>query len=144
MTKKLFVGPVVLALCFLCSAVAFGQSRDTTRGNLGGTVLDTSQAAIPDATVTATGPLGSETQTSKADGTFLFNALVPGVYSVKAEKTGFQTVTLTGIEVLINNTASINIQMPVGAVTTSIEVTGATTNVDIASSSINSTLTSSF
>lgn len=144
MTKKLFVGPVVLALCFLCSAVAFGQSRDTTRGNLGGTVLDTSQAAIPDATVTATGPLGSETQTSKADGTFLFNALVPGVYSVKAEKTGFQTVTLTGIEVLINNTASINIQMPVGAVTTSIEVTGATTNVDVASSSINSTLTSSF
>lgn len=144
MTKKLFVGPVVLALCFLCSAVAFGQSRDTTRGNLGGTVLDTSQAAIPDATVTATGPLGSETQTSKADGTFLFNALVPGVYSVKAEKTGFQTVTLTGIEVLINNTASINIQMPVGAVTTSIEVTGATTNVDVTSSSINSTLTSDF
>ncbi|HKR29526.1 MAG TPA: carboxypeptidase regulatory-like domain-containing protein [Terriglobales bacterium] len=144
MIKKLFVGSVVLALCFMCSSIAFGQSRDTTRGSLGGTIVDTSQAAIPDATVTATGPLGNQTQTSKADGTFLFTALVPGVYSVKAEKDGFQTVTLTGIEVLINNTANVSVQLPVGAVTTSIEVTGATTNVDVASSSINSTLTSDF
>ena len=144
MIKKFFVGSVVLAFCFMYSSVAFGQSRDTTRGSLGGTIIDTSQAAIPDATVTATGPLGSSTQTSKADGTFLFTALVPGVYSVKAEKDGFQTVTLTGIEVLINNTASVNVSMPVGAVTTSIEVTGATTNVDVSSSSINSTLTSDF
>jgi Carboxypeptidase regulatory-like domain len=144
MMKKFSVALIVLALCFLCSTVAFGQGRDTTRGNLGGTVIDTSQAAIPDATVTATGPLGSVTQTSKADGTFLFTALVPGVYAVKVEKDGFQTVTLTGIQVLINNTASINVSMPVGAVTTSIEVTGATTNVDVASSSVNSTLTSDF
>lgn len=135
---------IALVLGFAFSDVVFGQGRDTTRGGLGGTVVDSSQSAIPDATVTVTGPLGSVSQTSTSSGTFLFNALVPGTYTVKAEKDGFQVVTLSGIEVLINNTASVNIQLPVGTVTTNIEVTGATTNVDVASSSVNSTLTSEF
>jgi hypothetical protein len=144
MAKKILVVLVALVLSFACSWVALGQGRDTTRGGLGGTVVDTSQSAIPGATITVTGPLGSETQTSTSSGTFLFNALVPGTYVVKAEKDGFQVVTLSGIEVLINNTASVNIELPVGTITTNIEVTGATTNVDATSSSVNTTLTSDF
>ena len=124
-----------------CPSAGFAQNQGATRGNLGGTVLDATKAVVPDAKVTITGPIGSLTQTSNDQGAFNFTALVPGSYSVKVEKDGFSPATIQGVEVLINNTAKIDVTIQAAGVTATVEVTATSVaTVDTSSSSINSSL----
>ena len=99
---------------------------------------------MPDATITITGPLGTQTKTTTGEGGFLFDSLVPGSYSVKVEKQGFKATVLPSVEVLINNTATVNVTLEIGAVTTTVEVTSSAEAVDPTASSINSSLTDEF
>jgi hypothetical protein len=132
---------VILGLGLICSAASFAQNQGATRGNLGGTVLDSTKAVVPGANVTITGPIGSQTQTSSAQGTFLFSNLVPGAYSVKVEKQGFAAITVPGIEVLINNTATVDVTIQTAGITSTIEVTATSVaTVDTGSTSVNSDL----
>ena len=141
MKKFLLVLPATVALALACSNMGFAQNQGATRGNLGGTVLDPTKAVVPAATVTINGPIGSVTETTSASGTFLFPALVPGPYTIRVEKTGFAPATVTGVEVLINNTASVDVTLQTAGVTQQIEVTATSVaTVDTGSTSINSDL----
>src|SRR5215475_6838556 len=62
------------------------------RAGIQGTVTDASGAVIPDATVTLTSKEtnASRQTTSNAAGTYTFNGLAPGNYSITGEKSGFQ------------------------------------------------------
>jgi Carboxypeptidase regulatory-like domain len=106
--------------------------------------MDASKAVVPGATVTITGPLGNQKLTTTAQGTFLFSGLIPGSYSVKVEKEGFKTTVLPGVDVLINNTATVNVSLEAGAVSTTVEVTSSAMAVDTTASSINSNLNDTF
>src|SRR5208283_5162518 len=123
------------ALLVLVSMPAFAQVT-TARGSLGGVVYDTTNAAVPDAIVTITGPTESETATSGPTGLFLFPDLIPGYYSVKVQKQGFKVVEVKNVEVLINTTQSIRVTIEPGAVTQTVEVAAPTFTVDSSSSSI--------
>jgi hypothetical protein len=107
-------------------------------------VTDVDKAIIPDSTVTITGPLGTIVQTTNAQGATTFVALVPGAYTAKIEKQGFKAVILSSIQVVINNTATVNVALEVGSVSTTIEVTGTAQTVDPTQSSINANLTQDF
>src|ERR1700722_10902235 len=132
---------VILSLCLMCSMVSFAQNQGATRGNLAGTVLDSTKSVVPGPAVTITGPIGSQTQTSSPQGGFLFSNLIPGAYSVKVEKSGFAAITVPGVEVLINNTASVDVTIQTAGITSTIEVTATSiATVDTGSSSINSYL----
>ncbi len=144
MVKRVLVSFVALVLCLVYSSQAFGQGQGSTRGNLGGTVLDASKAVVPDASVTITGPLGSQTQTTTSEGAFLFKDLVPGNYSAQVEKQGFNVSTIPSVEVLINNTTTVSIMLQTGSVSTSIEVTASAVTVDPTSSSVNTSLSDTF
>ncbi len=144
MAKKFVVSFVALVLCLIYSSQAFGQGQGSTRGNLGGTVLDASKAVVPDASVTITGPLGSQTQATTSEGKFLFKDLVPGNYSAKVEKQGFNVSTIPSVEVLINNTTTVSVMLQTGSISTSIEVTASAVSVDPTSSSINTSLSDTF
>lgn len=136
---------VILGLSLICSMPGLAQNQGATRGNLAGTVLDSTKAVVPGAAVTITGPIGSQTQTSSAQGGFLFSNLVPGTYTVKVEKQGFAAITVPGIEVLINNTASVDVTIQTAGITSTIEVTATSVaTVDTGSSSINSDLSDTF
>ncbi len=125
----------------MCSMVSFAQNQGATRGNLAGAVLDSTKAVVPGANVTITGPIGSQTQTSSAQGTFLFSNLIPGAYSVKVEKQGFAAITVPGVEVLINNTATVDVTIQTAGITSTIEVTATSVaTVDTGSTSVNSDL----
>jgi hypothetical protein len=135
------VSLICVLLILICSPVGFAQNQGATRGNLAGTVLDSTKAVVPGANVSITGPIGTQTQTSNQQGGFLFAALVPGLYSVKVEKQVFAPIIVTDIEVLINNTASVNVTIQTAGVTSTIEVTATSiATVDSTSSSINSSL----
>jgi Carboxypeptidase regulatory-like domain len=144
MTKKSIFNFVALAILLLGSVAAFAQNLGSTRGNLGGTVYDATKAVVPDAKVTITGPLGSQTQMSTAQGTFMFTGLVPGTYSVKVEKSGFRVTQISKIDVLINNTATYNVTLEAGAVETTVEVSSSAASVDTTTSSVNSNLNDTF
>lgn len=131
---------LTLCFCVFCSLAAFGQAQSSARGNLGGVVLDTSQAVVPGATVTYTGPVGSAMQSTDEQGRFLFSTLIPGIYSVKVEKQNFKIENVGNVEVLIDKTTSIRVVIEPGAITQTVEVVSPVFTVDTAASSISSDL----
>jgi hypothetical protein len=58
-------------------------------------------------------------------GNYSFANLPPGRYSVTVEVTGFKKETRTNIDVLVDSTTRVDVQLSPGAVTETIEVTGA-------------------
>ncbi len=119
MRTKLFALGVLL-LCF--GLPAFGQ----TFGEIGGEVRDSSGAAVPGVQLTTTNTATnvSRTAVTNESGIYAFPALVPGSYNVKAEKTGFKSVTRTNIELQVQQSARIDIELPLGQVSESVEVSG--------------------
>lgn len=140
----LFSIAFTVALLAVCARPTLAQNQGATRGSIAGTVLDSTKASVPNATVTLTGPLGTQTQSTNASGKFLFGQLVPGSYSVKIEKEGFNTFTIPAVEVLINNTATVEAVMETGAVSTTLEVSSSAITVDPTSSSVNDNLSDTF
>jgi len=66
-------------------------------GSIGGTITDTTKAAVPGATITVTNKQNGAVRTavSEREGTFRVPDLPPGRYTVTIELQGFQTPTST-------------------------------------------------
>src|SRR5882762_6611724 len=100
-TRKWFSAVLLLILSVSCVVPLMGQDQGSTRGNLGGTVIDKTGGVVAGANVTITGPIGGLSKPTDDQGDFLFSTLIPGFYSVKVEKAGFKTANVTSAEVLI-------------------------------------------
>src|SRR6516165_5721570 len=83
-------------------------------GNVKGTVLDASGAAVSSAQVTITSKETGESrkQTTDSEGRFVFNQLKVGSYSVKAEHSGFRA-DITEAEVHSGETAGVTFKLEV-------------------------------
>lgn len=114
------VSIAIATLVFGIGLPVFGQ----TFGEINGAVRDTSGGNIAgvQVTVTNTATNVSRSAISNEDGIYSFPALPPGPYAVKAEKAGFKTVTRTKIELEVQQSARIDIELPVGQVNESVEV----------------------
>jgi hypothetical protein len=134
----------VLALCAAFAMPSLAQDQSSARGNLSGLVYDSSQSLVPGAEVTVTGPIGSLTQNTSGQGSFLFSTLIPGMYTVKVTKAGFKVSQVGNLEVLINKTTSVSVTLEPGAVTQVVEVTSASLTVDTSASSVNTDLSDTF
>ncbi len=64
----------------------------TGTGTVRGTMTDDSGAVIPAANVTLTGNGVTKTAQTQADGTYMFQGLAPGQYTVKVAFPGFAPV----------------------------------------------------
>jgi hypothetical protein len=119
-----------LALLFgvLLSGVAFGQGF----GTISGTVSDPSGAAIPEADVQVTEVATGQSRAVKAtqEGYYVLNSLRPAVYILTVDKTGFKRFTRFGIELLANQSLTVNVGMILGSTSESISVNAAATQVD--------------
>src|SRR5438128_1568858 len=94
---------LAILMCWTIPASAQGV------GAIGGTVMDSTGAVLPGATVTlasAQGTVGGSQETvSDARGAYQFLRLVPGTYSVKATMQGFRAVEQRNITVAADATA---------------------------------------
>ena len=101
---------------------AFGQAF----GEITGVVTDPTGAIVANASITVTNPATNLVRkvASNSSGNYSFPALMPGMYNVRAEVQGFQAEVRTKIELQVQQTARIDFQLRVGAVTETIEVTG--------------------
>jgi Carboxypeptidase regulatory-like domain len=136
---------LVVVVLFLGMGIATqAQDQGSSHGNLSGVVLDATKATVAGAQITISGPIGTQTQTSNDQGTFLFSTLIPGFYTVKVQKLGFKVASVPATEVLINKTTSLEISLETGEVSQTVEVTAATVTVDTSSTSVNSEFSDSF
>jgi hypothetical protein len=131
-----FRSAVASVAAFLCiTGTAFAQDP---RGAIRGRVTDSSSAFVPGATVSAVNAatgVGAFAQ-SNADGMYSVPFLPPGVYTIKAELSGFNTWSRAGVQVRVSETTELNIAMTVGAVTETVEVKAGTPLLDTASASL--------
>jgi len=113
---------VPLAFFLVC-----GRSpAQTISGEVSGTVVDSSGAVIPDAHISLISETTADrrTTTSNAAGEFVFSVVPPGTYTVTVEKEGFQTHQRRGAVLTASQRLSLgNIELAVGQVTQTIEVT---------------------
>jgi hypothetical protein len=115
---------VLIALTSICTISAWSQAVNAT---LLGTVTDASGGVVPNAKVTVnevnTG--NSRTGATNESGNYTFSNQPPGRYSVTVEAPGFKKETRSNIDVLVDSTTRVDVQLSPGAVTETIEVTGA-------------------
>lgn len=95
-------------------------------GVISGTVTDQSGAVVPNATVTATNTDTGAVRQAVADdaGRYQISLLPPGAYDVHAAKTGFQEAIRKGIQLTVNQTATVDLTLQVGQSSQQITVSG--------------------
>lgn len=132
--------PVVthaIALILLPAMIASAQTADA-RGALVGRVTDPSGAVVPGAEIrainAATGVVAS-TRTNES-GNYALPFLVPGVYTVTAEHAGFKKFVRENVQIRVNDSVELNIQMALGDVSEAVQVTAETPLLQTAEASL--------
>jgi carboxypeptidase family protein/TonB-dependent receptor-like protein len=129
----------VALLVILLASASVALAQETT-GTLRGRVSDAQGLPVPGAAVTASGPQGSKSGVSDADGRFSIPFLTPGLYTVRVELTGFKGTEQRDVIVSLGQTADVPLKMEVGGVTETVLVTGTSPAIDITTSTIGSVL----
>ena len=127
---------VALALGVIAGALlnpAGASAQQATSSGIAGVVKDASGAVLPGVTVEAASPALIERVRSvvtDSEGRYNIVDLRPGSYAVTFTLTGFSTFKRDGIELPSGFTATVNADLPIGAVTETITVTGESPLVD--------------
>jgi len=140
MKHKLFSLLILLTVVALVSpAVAQDLS---TKGGISGTIVDTTGAVVPGATITITGPIGERVVITDASGNYDVNNLIPGQYAVKASLSGFKTAEAKDVTVYVGKSSSVRLTLSTGDITETIEVVGGAVDIDTSNTSIGTNLNS--
>ena len=101
--RRFLVAGMLLAL------PALGYAQEAT---LTGIVTDSSGAVLPGVTVTAVNSATGNSFNGVTDetGTYRLGVRV-GPYAITVELQGFSTVTRTGVQLLVGQTAAVNVQL---------------------------------
>ncbi len=129
---SLRVATVLLALTW--PAVASAQQNATVVG----TVVDESKAVLPAVTVTATDLATGRVLTALSNerGEYRLQNLLAGKYSITAELSGFGTVKIPEIELLVGQNATLPLQLKVATLEETVTVRGESPLVDVRSSQV--------
>jgi len=128
----------------LLPVAAVAQDQSAVTGSLNGTVTDPTGAAIPDATVSVSGPQGALTLHTDNLGRFTAANLRPGYYDVRVSKAGFSATEAKHNEVTTDVASTLTIKLGVGSESTTVEVTAAAVQLDTQNTAITSNLTDTF
>jgi len=139
MLKALAFGLAFLVLIASSMREAHGQAIS---GNLVGTVIDPSSAVVTAATVEATktdtGVVSATTTNST--GAYHFENLPVGPYQIVVRSRGFKTA-VQHVDVVLNQTGTLNITLTLGATNETIEVSGVAPTLDTTSAQLQTTYT---
>jgi hypothetical protein len=130
--NALLVVGIGLGASLFTPAYLWGQAAESA--SIVGQVTDTSGAPVAGALVSLTGPallVPKLTTTTDADGNYKFLDLpAPGVFVASFTRADFQKVDRSNIRLSVGFAARVDIVLPVGAVTQTVEVTAASPVVD--------------
>jgi outer membrane receptor protein involved in Fe transport len=132
-----------IAFTFALST-AFAQT--TTTGTVEGTVSDTNGAAVPNVTITLSGPnlVRQQTTTSDGDGSYRFASVPPGRYTVEtAASSGFNAYKQENVEVNLSRGTTVNLTLAPAGTSASVDVI-ATPEIDQATNTTGSNISTEF
>src|SRR5438270_3649604 len=140
MRLRIRLSLILLCVAVLGSANLFGQA--TATGTIQGTVVDKSQAVVSGAQVVATFKATGITRiaTTNDTGSYRFDFRRAGTYQIKIAKQGFASVVQT-TEVLVGQSAAVNVILEPGAATEVVEVTSTAPLVDITKTGVSQDIT---
>jgi hypothetical protein len=106
--------------------MASAVMAQVNRGTITGIVTDPSGAAVPGVTVSVTDQsMGVATNvTTTSAGVYTAPLLLPGTYTLTAEKQGFKKYERTGIVVGVGDTIREDVSMSIGMATQTVQVSG--------------------
>jgi len=118
---------IVSALLLVLAWSAPPALAQAVYGSIAGTVTDPSAAALPGVTVTIT---STERKTvdsvvSNASGNYVKDHLLPGMYEVKAELTGFKSAVVSRAKVSVDTQTKIDMALQLGDLSEAVTVTAA-------------------
>src|SRR6266436_6510145 len=125
--------PVLFALLF---APLFAHAQGF--GSIAGRVTDPSGAAVASARVIATqeGTAFSRTAVSDTEGLYVIPSLRPATYNLTVEAAGFSTSKEYNINLLADQTLTVNFGLKLGTTTEIVTVTGSALQVDTSTSTL--------
>src|SRR5882724_5389435 len=117
---------VAAALIVTAAIAPERASAQVLYGSIVGNVSDSSNAAVPKATVTAVnkGTNQSREAITNDSGSYSFTDLQGGNYILKVSQQGFKSFEETDITVSANNVSRIDVVLQLGAVNETVTVTG--------------------
>lgn len=125
--KQKFTG-LFMAVALAVMAIFMGQPLlgQSTTAKITGRVADSSGASVPGAEVMVRNiqTHGTWHTTSNGEGLYTVPQLDPGQYEVAVQKKGFARSLQTGITLVVDQIAQINITLTVGSVSQTVKVSG--------------------
>lgn len=124
---KLFAVSVMVAVLLLLAG-AEKASAQAVYGSILGTVTDSQGSAVVNAKVTVTSVAKGTTEetTTNESGNYTVTHLIPDVYRVRVEATGFKSYDIATVEVFADEGAHGDAVLTIGDVSQTIEVVGET------------------
>ena len=135
----MFDRTVIHKLTLLLAVIVCASGLEAqTRGTISGYVRDASNAVIPTAKVSLTNEqTGARRETAaNEDGFYQFLGLGPGAYILETDAGSFKHYRNTGITLAIDQNLRVDVQLEVGAVTESVQVTANAAAVDTRSATL--------
>lgn len=136
---------VSIVICFslLANSPQLAAQGSLTSGDIVGTVLDPSGAAVANASVTLTNKDTGVTQTAATNSTggYRFALLNPGRYTVAATAAGFQVGNPQLITVAVGQTSNVNVSLSLAAAATTVEVNAGGNAVQTENGNISTNIT---
>ena len=136
----------LLAACLIVLAplsLARTASAQAVTGTILGTVADTTGAVLPGVSVTVkhTETGLTRTLTTDSNGEYTAASVPTGTYTVTGEISGFKSVSLSNVQVGVDQRVRADIKLEVGAMTESVEIVAQTPLVQTSSSDLSTTVT---
>ena len=128
-TLTLIRGLFCAALLLVAASPAAGQIYSAS---VTGLVTDPNAAVIPgaDVTITNVGTQDTRSASTGPEGRYNFSSLLPGVYELRVESPGFKGFVRSEIRLQGSQDAEIDVQLELGEVTETVEVTAEAVMLD--------------
>lgn len=116
-----------IAMCLLVLMLVLVHQKSVqaqTTGAIGGTIVDSNGAVVPNATVSVKGESGQDfTVTTNESGIYRIPAVAVGVYTVTITSSGFKKAIVSNVKVDIGTPTTVDVNLEVGTVEQTVEVT---------------------
>jgi Carboxypeptidase regulatory-like domain/TonB dependent receptor len=125
-TSKAGRVPIGILTCAVMSLVFCTAARaQTSTGQFTGHVFDQNGAVVADASVALQDAQTNQTRTTKTngEGLYIFPLIQPGTYSLTVTQTGFDTATSPQLKLDVNQVATQDFKLQIGATSQTVSVT---------------------
>jgi hypothetical protein len=127
--------PIFAFLLLMCCLIVLANGQGTA-SRVTGTVIDEKGSVVPGAVVTLTNEATQASLTTEtgSGGTYVFDSIQVGKYTVTVEKQGFKKAVSAGNTANINQPVTVDITLEIGGLTETVQILSSAEAVQTSSS----------